>query len=105
MLVPVHVAMMLAFEVPDLAADSDSGKRVLAVRLGRSATVQLIVALVLLSAVLAAVSEGRSLWLVPAGVLALAMVWALRAERYATLTVSAVAMFVAAGLGLLVDLA
>ncbi len=104
-LVPVHAAMMLAFEVPDLAADSVSGKRVLAVRLGHPATVGLIVALVGLAAGLAVVGEDRTVWLVPAGCLAGLMIAMLRTERHAVLTWSAVAAFVATGLGLLVELA
>lgn len=103
-LVPVHGAMMLAFEVPDLAADSETGKQVLAVRLGRSATIWLIAALVGLTVAIAVLGEARSAWLLPAAIPAMAMVWALRRERHTATTVAAVTMFVAAGLGLLVEL-
>ena len=98
-LIPLHVAMMLAFELPDLMADAASGKRVLAVRIGRSRTAGLIGVLVGAAAVIAATT---SPWLIPAAVPAGAMLSSLRAERWSLVTVSAVAMFVTAGLGLLI---
>jgi len=42
-LVPIHVAMILCFELPDLDSDAATAKRVLAVRIGRRATHRLIV--------------------------------------------------------------
>ena len=102
-LVPVHGAMMLAFEVPDLEADTGSGKRVLAVRLGHRVTIVLIAALVGLAVVMALASS--SLWVLPAAIPAVALFGALRAQHHAVLTISAVAMFVVAGSGLLVALA
>ena len=54
-LVPVHVMMMLAFEMPDLATDAAAGKRVLAVRIGRDKTILLMVGLLAISALVAAV--------------------------------------------------
>lgn len=51
-LFPIHMAMMLAFEIPDLETDAATGKTVLAVRLGRQATVRAIVALLGLAALL-----------------------------------------------------
>ncbi len=41
-LVPVHMAMLIAFEIPDYPADGMVGKRTLAVRLGLSNTARLI---------------------------------------------------------------
>jgi 1,4-dihydroxy-2-naphthoate octaprenyltransferase len=43
----LHFAMMLAFELPDLETDAAAGKRVLAVRIGRTRTRALISLLVL----------------------------------------------------------
>ena len=50
-LVPIHFAMMLAFEIPDIGSDRAAGKRVLAVRIGRTRTEVLVVGLLTLAAV------------------------------------------------------
>lgn len=50
-LVPIHFAMMLAFEIPDIASDRTAGKRVLAVRIGRERTEVLVVGLLALAAI------------------------------------------------------
>jgi 1,4-dihydroxy-2-naphthoate octaprenyltransferase len=52
-LLPLHVAMLLAFEMPDFDADRASGKRTLAVRLGRRRTVVLHNGLLIAAGVLA----------------------------------------------------
>jgi 1,4-dihydroxy-2-naphthoate polyprenyltransferase len=52
-LIPVHVAMMLVFEIPDAMTDRQAGKTVLAVRWGEPRTVAAISGLYLLSAFLA----------------------------------------------------
>lgn len=41
-LLPVHMAMMLAFELPDIESDTAAGKRVLGVRLGETRSGRLI---------------------------------------------------------------
>lgn len=48
-LFPVHLAMMLVFEVPDIDSDRRAGKRVLAVRFGQDTTLVLIELLYLLA--------------------------------------------------------
>jgi 1,4-dihydroxy-2-naphthoate octaprenyltransferase len=108
-LVPVHAAMMLAFEIPDLQSDAAAGKRVLAVRIGLSATQTSIVALYGLAA--AAVGVG---WLaaglqsehvlgavaaIPGAVLVTRL---MHGDRYQWLTAAAVGTFVLTALGLLV---
>ncbi len=51
-LAPIHMAMMLVFELPDLQSDRLSGKLVLAARLGRSSALILIRALLVVAVVL-----------------------------------------------------
>lgn len=108
-LVPIHFAMMLGFELPDVASDAAAGKQVLAVRIGRSAAVRLMWWALLVAAGAAAVG-GVSGGLSTAAALATAaglvpaifMVSALRRSRYTLLTTSAVATLVVVGLGLAV---
>lgn len=50
-LLPVHVAMMLVFEIPDATTDRMAGKTVLAVRLGEPKTLALIGGLYVLSGI------------------------------------------------------
>lgn len=52
-LLPVHIAMMLGFDLPDIASDEVAGKRVLGVRLGESRSQLLIAALLVLAAAIA----------------------------------------------------
>lgn len=110
-LVPIHLAMMLLFELPDLGSDAGSGKRVLAVRLGRRRTRRLIDLLFVLAGVLA-VTAG-ALGGIPAAAAAGALVGAPTAlvARKATArgrsslsTVAAVATLVLAVTGLAVGL-
>lgn len=49
-LLSVHMAMMLAFELPDLESDASVGKFVLAVRIGETHTIRLLRALLLTGA-------------------------------------------------------
>lgn len=51
-LAPIHMAMMLVFELPDLQSDRSSGKLVLAARLGRASALILVGALLVLAVVL-----------------------------------------------------
>lgn len=108
-LVPVHGAMMLAFEIPDLESDAAAGKLVLAVRIGMRATQRLVVALYVLA--VAALGAG---WLlgglqiehvlgamaaIPGGVLVTRLI---DGDRYQWLTTAAVGTFVLMAVGLLV---
>ena len=111
-LVPVHMAMMLAFEIPDLVTDAEVGKTVLAVRIGQRWTEQAILALLALSALVAVVGAavigrpGVALWswgvLMPT---AAVVSYALRTERHGLLTLSAVGALAGVGGGLLVVVA
>ena len=68
-LVPIHMAMMLAFELPDLVSDAAVGKRVLAVRIGAAKTRRLIVGLLAAAALVGGLAglAGR----LPGGVVAI----------------------------------
>lgn len=59
-LLPVHVAMMLVFEIPDADSDRRAGKNVLSVRLGESATLVVIVGLYVASAMVALIGRPDS---------------------------------------------
>lgn len=102
-LLPLHMAMMLAFEIPDLASDARAGKRVLAVRIGATHTRRLISAMLMAATLVGGV--GWAFGALPPAVavtipLAAVLLAALRTERYHLLTASAVAAFVLAGAGL-----
>jgi len=104
---PVHVAMMLAFELPDLDTDESTGKRVLAVRVGRVRTQALIVLLLVGAGVLilgrgmSGAWSGRE-WVaimvgLPSGTV---MIVAMIRKRSGLLTISAVATLVLVTMGL-----
>ena len=106
-LVPLHIAMMLSFELPDIATDSRAGKRVIAVRIGRTATSKLIVILVAVAAVLVGVAglaggipPGAAYGALGATPAALATLVAMRKGRNHVLTAAAVATFVSVGVAL-----
>lgn len=110
-LIPVHLAMMLAFELPDVESDAAVGKRVLAVRLGRQATLRLMIVL-LVGAGVATAGAGavgglpsRAALATAVGVpsAAVTVVAGLR-EQDALLTVSAVVTLVVVALALILSL-
>jgi 1,4-dihydroxy-2-naphthoate octaprenyltransferase len=103
-LVPIHMAMMLAFEIPDLESDRTAGKLVLAARTGRTAAIRMVVtgyalALALLALAVAVMAVPGStgvagLFAVPA----IVTIRALQTRRYA---VSGAAALVAVGVAAL----
>lgn len=108
-LFPVHLAMMLTFELPDLETDKRAHKNVLAVRMGeprtRRAVSALLVlsALVVISAVIIGSVERVALWAVVASAVpAVLLVREIGGTRYTLLTASAVSTLVVLGSGLLV---
>ncbi|HSM02294.1 MAG TPA: prenyltransferase [Acidimicrobiia bacterium] len=110
-LVPIHLAMMLGFELPDLDTDRVAGKRVLAVRLGGTATLRLVVVLLLLAGgvlvggisfgALRAGAAAAGL----AGVPGLVTATAMRRRSWAVATAASVATLVVAVAGLMPGLA
>ncbi len=102
----LHVAMMLAFELPDVDSDGLSGKRVMAVRIGRRRTVLLIGALLTIAGAGLAFLRDQVPGAVGAGIAGILPATVLlasiprRMDR--TLTISAVATFVAVAAGMLV---
>ena len=105
-LVPIHFAMLLSFELPDLKTDEVAGKAVLAVRIGRPNTVWLIVASLVLTAAVAGIGAAIEGFSQP-GALAWGLIpiigaaFGLRTRSYQLLTVSAVATLVVVALTLL----
>ncbi|MGB3051201.1 MAG: prenyltransferase [Polyangiales bacterium] len=111
-LLPVHFAMMLIFELPDLETDRRANKRVLAVRVGKDATMVAISALIVLAFSIVAIGifTGRlphGLWW-SAGSIAVGgilMVAAASRAKHQLSTVAAVATLAgAAGPGLVASL-
>lgn len=107
-LLPIHMAMMLIFELPDLETDRAAGKLVLGVRIGRTATTRLISMLIVAAWGLwigwIAFGDGMvgSYWIgiaVVAAVVLLAI--SVHQRRNALSTVSAVAILTLAGVDLL----
>jgi 1,4-dihydroxy-2-naphthoate octaprenyltransferase len=94
------MAMMLAFELPDLASDAATGKRVLGVRLGEVWTRRLIAFLLVLGAAVAVLGVAvggigaGALWAVLAGLIpALVLLAAIRKRSYSAMTLAAVSTF------------
>lgn len=105
-LVSVNLAVILAFELPDLESDRSAGKTVLAVRVGRTATIRLLAVCLVTAAVVtvAGIAWGgiQGGWflagaLVPAGLTVRAAI----RSQHALLTASAVATVASFGLLLL----
>ncbi|MEX1206993.1 MAG: prenyltransferase [Acidimicrobiia bacterium] len=110
-LLPIHLAMMLCFELPDLDTDREASKRVAAVRLGRQRTEALVGVLFGLGGGVLAVGivtghlPDLALAAFAAATPAAVAMWAMRRARWGALTLGAVATLVVAALGLLVALA
>jgi 1,4-dihydroxy-2-naphthoate octaprenyltransferase len=110
-LVPIHVAMMLVFELPDLESDALVGKRVLAVRLGEERTRAFASGLLAAAAATGVAADGSdaisgATWAVVAGVVpAAVLLSAMRQRQYGTMTAAAVATLVVVAAGLLVAIA
>ncbi|MEX0826214.1 MAG: prenyltransferase [Acidimicrobiia bacterium] len=110
-LLPIHLAMMLCFELPDLDTDREAGKRVAAVRHGRERTEAMVGVLFGLGAVVLAVGiltghlPDLALASFAAATPAAVAMWAMRRARWGTLTLGGVATLVVAALGLLLALA
>lgn len=103
-LLPVHIAMMLVFEIPDSATDREAGKTVLAVRLGEASTIGLIGGLYLLSALAlivfapASSENWNGVWMgLTAGLLVVGVFLALRKKRFGWATSFAVFTLVLPG--------
>lgn len=108
-LVPIHFAMMLAFEIPDLETDAAAGKRVLAVRIGQPSTIWFMGISLLATGAIATVAgltgaiEALAAWgVLAAAVPALMGGEGLRKNNNPVLTGAAVATLVVAGAALLV---
>jgi 1,4-dihydroxy-2-naphthoate octaprenyltransferase len=110
-LVPIHLAMMLCFELPDLESDREAGKSVVAVRLGRETTGSLVAGLfgvaglALGFGVVIGPLPDLSLLSLAAATPAAISIWAMRRAQWKALTLGAVATLVVAAAGLLLALA
>ena len=101
-LLPVHLAMMLTFELPDLESDAAAGKRVLGVRVGETHTRRLIAFMLVVAAIIAVIGvaaggiAAAAGWAILAGLLpALIMLKAIRDRNHAASTLAAVSTLVA----------
>jgi 1,4-dihydroxy-2-naphthoate polyprenyltransferase len=101
-LIPVHIAMMLVFEIPDAMTDRRAGKTVLAVRLGEPRTIGVIAGLYLLSALVTLTLGARGgvggAWApLAVGIAIGGVLLSLRWRRFALATALAVLVFVILG--------
>lgn len=109
-LTPIHLAMMLTFELPDLDSDRTTGKRVLAVRFGASATRLAVPALVASGMAVLGLGLGvgalrrPAAWAAVAFLPALLTAGAIARAGWRQATAGAVATLVAAALGLMAGL-
>ncbi len=110
-MVPLHVMMMLAFEIPDLASDADLGKSVLAVRIGLDRTVRLMGGLLAAAGLVAAggllhsgISHGAVLGVSLAALPGGAAVLLAKRGRPGALTTAGVTTLVVGALGITVGL-
>lgn len=109
-LVPIHIAMMLCFELPDLDTDREAGKRVLAVRFGRGATQRATIvlfgagALVIVIGIVLGPLPDLAVVSLAAATPAAVAAWAMRRSRWGSLTLGAVATLVVSATGLLLGL-
>jgi 1,4-dihydroxy-2-naphthoate octaprenyltransferase len=100
-LLPVHLAMMVAFELPDLESDAAAGKQVLGVRLGEARSIRLIAIMLVWATTIAAIGvaaggiAGGAGWAVSAGLVpALILLRAIRNRNHAATTLAAVSTLV-----------
>ncbi len=104
----LHMAMIIAFEIPDLESDRSAGKTVLAVRLGLSRTRRLITGFYAVGFGVATTGvvavDGRFIWLLLGVPLAVATMVASRTDRFTVLTTSAVTAFGVSAAGGLIAL-
>lgn len=109
-LIPLHLGMMLGFELPDVESDRSAGKRVLAVRLGTATTRRIIEALfasggvVLGAGVIYGALPTSASWAGVAAAPALLTALGMARDRWGLVTLAAVATLVAAATGLTVAL-
>ncbi len=107
-LIPIHLGMLVAFEIPDMSSDSAAGKRVMAVRLGRVRSERSITGFYLMAAALAWSTDPAATtfpWIAIAALPAVGVIWAARSSRFGILTTAAVTTLVVATTALLVGLA
>ena len=102
---PIHLGMMLVFELPDVESDRLAGKRVLAVRLGSRRTRRLVALAfmagfgILVTAIAGGDLPDRSAWAAAAGVPAVVTLVAAARASWSRATAAAVATLVVAALG------
>lgn len=100
-LLPLHLAMMLAFELPDLESDAAAGKRVLGVRLGEARSHRLIAILLVAGTAIATIGiaggwiPATAGWAISAGLIPeLLLLKAIRNRNHVATTLAAVSTLV-----------
>ncbi len=105
----IHMAMLLAFELPDLDSDAEAAKTVLAVRLGRTRTRQVMVAAICAAGVLSVLAIARgstSFWPTALSILPAAVtVISAYQDAYRYLTMAAVTTLMTFAVASLITLA